>query len=105
MEIFRRNNVRFIAINNGIESKDQNTLEFAPFINIISEWYTRDISKKVTTGINIKGASVKIVATKAAYGYIKDPKNKDYWIVNKEAAEVVKFIFMLFMEGKNRKFI
>ena len=102
MEIFRRNNVRFIAINNGIDSIDQNTLEFAPFINIMSEWYARDISKKVTTGIKTKGASGKPVATEAPYGYIKDPENKDYWIVDKEAAEVVKLIFRLFMEGKNR---
>ena len=102
MEIFRRNNVRFIAINNGIDSKDQNTLEFAPFINIMSEWYARDISKKVTTGIKTKGASGKPVATEAPYGYIKDPKNKDYWIVDKEAAEVVNLIFRLFMDGKNR---
>ena len=102
MEIFRRNNVRFIAINNGIDSQDQNTLEFAPFINIMSEWYARDISKKVTTGIKTKGANGKPVATEAPYGYIKDPNNKDYWIVDKEAAEVVKLIFTLFMEGKNR---
>ncbi len=102
MEIFRRNNVRFIAINNGIDSKDQNTLEFAPFINIMSEWYARDISKKVKTGIKTKGANGKPVATEAPYGYIKDPENKDYWIVDKEAAEVVKLIFRLFMEGKNR---
>ena len=102
MEIFRRNNVRFIAINNGIDSQDQNTLEFAPFINIMSEWYARDISKKVTTGIKTKEANGKPVATEAPYGYIKDPNNKDYWIVDKEAAEVVKLIFRLFMEGKNR---
>ena len=102
MEIFRRNNVRFIAINNGIDSQDQNTLEFAPFINIMSEWYARDISKKVTTGIKTKGANGKPVATEAPYGYIKDPNNKDFWIVDKEAAEVVKLIFTLFMEGKNR---
>ena len=102
MEIFRRNNVRFIAINNGIDSIDQNTLEFAPFINIMSEWYARDISKKVKTGIKTKGANGKPVATEAPYGYIKDLKNKDYWIVDKEAAEVVKLIFRLFMEGKNR---
>ena len=102
MEIFRRNNVRFIAINNGIDSQDQNTLEFAPFINIMSEWYARDISKKVTTGIKTKGASGKPVATEAPYGYIKDPNNKDFWIVDKEAAEVVKLIFRLFMDGKNR---
>ena len=68
MEIFRRNNVRFIAINNGIDSIDQNTLEFAPFINIMSEWYARDISKKVKTGIKTKGASGKPVATEAPYG-------------------------------------
>lgn len=102
MEIFRRNNVRFIAINNGIDSQEQNTLEFAPFINIMSEWYARDISKKVKTGIKTKGASGKPVATEAPYGYIKDPNNKDFWIVDKEAAEVVKLIFTLFMEGKNR---
>ena len=102
MEIFRRNNVRFIAINNGIDSIDQNTLEFAPFINIMSEWYARDISKKVKTGIKTKGANGKPVATEAPYGYIKDPENKDYWIVDKEAAEVVKLIFRLFMDGKNR---
>ena len=51
MEIFRRNNVRFIAVNNGIDSENPDTLEFAPFINIMSEWYAKDISKKVKTGI------------------------------------------------------
>lgn len=66
------------------------------------ERYARDISKKVKTGIKTKGANGKPVATEAPYGYIKDPENKDYWIVDKEAAEVVKLIFRLFMEGKNR---
>ena len=51
MEIFRRNNVRFIAVNNGIDSEKPDTLEFAPFINIMSEWYAKDISKKVKTGM------------------------------------------------------
>ena len=55
MEIFRRNNVRFIAVNNGIDSEKPDTLEFAPFINIMSEWYAKDISKKVKTGIKTKG--------------------------------------------------
>ena len=68
----------------------------------MSEWYARDISKKVKTGIKTKGANGKPVATEAPYGYIKDPENKDYWMVDKEAAEVVKLIFRLFMEGKNR---
>jgi len=102
MEIFRRNNVRFIAVNNGIDSENPDTLEFAPFINIMSEWYAKDISKKVKTGIKTKGMSGKPVATEAPYGYIKDPDNKDFWIIDKEAAEVVRLIFRLFLDGKNR---
>ena len=57
MEIVRRNNVRFIAVNNGIDSEKPDTLEFAPFINIMSERYAKDISKKVKTGIKTKGMS------------------------------------------------
>lgn len=102
MEVFRRNNVRFIAINNSIDSAEPSTLEFAPFINIMSEWYARDISKKVKTGIKTKGTSGKPIATEAPYGYVKDPNNKDFWIVDEEAAEVVRLIFRLFMDGKNR---
>ena len=78
MEIFRRNNVRFIAVNNGIDSEKPDTLEFAPFINIMSEWYAKDISKKVKTGIKTKGMSGKPIVTEAPYGYVKDPDNKDF---------------------------
>ena len=64
MEIFRRNNVRFIAVNNGIDSEKPDTLEFAPFINIMSEWYAKDISKKVKTGMaekmNCSNSSLRI---------------------------------------------
>ncbi|OUN26312.1 MULTISPECIES: MobA/MobL family protein [Oscillospiraceae] len=102
MEIFRRNNVRFIAVNNGIDSEKPDTLEFAPFINIMSEWYAKDISKKVKTGIKTKGMSGKPIATEAPYGYVKDPDNKDFWIIDEEAAEVVRLIFRLFIGGKNR---
>lgn len=102
MEIFRRNNVRFIAVNNGIDSEKPDTLEFAPFINIMSEWYARDISKKVKTGIRTKGTSGKPIATEAPYGYVKDPDNKDFWLIDEEAAEVVRLIFRLFLDGKNR---
>ena len=102
MEIFRRNNVRFIAVNNGIDSEKPDTLEFAPFINIMSEWYAKDISKKVKTGIKTKGMSGKPIVTEAPYGYMKDPGNKDFWIIDEEAAEVVRLIFRLFIGGKNR---
>ena len=64
----RDSNVRFIAVNNGIDSEKPDTLEFAPFINIMSEWYAKDISKKVKTGIKTKGMSGKPIATEALYG-------------------------------------
>ena len=76
MEIFRRNSVRFIAVNNGIDSENPDTLEFAPFINIMSEWYAKDISKKVKTRIKTKGMSGKPIATEAPYGYMKAPTAK-----------------------------
>ena len=69
MEVFRRNNVRFIAVNNGIDSDNPDTLEFAPFINIMSEWYAKDISKKVKTGIKTKGMSGKPIVTEAPFDF------------------------------------
>jgi DNA invertase Pin-like site-specific DNA recombinase len=102
METFRRNNVRFIAINHGIDSINPDSLEMAPFINIMSEWYAKDISKKVKTGIKTKGLGGKPIVTEAVYGYVKDPCNKDYWLIDNEAAEVVRLIYGLFMDGKNR---
>jgi DNA invertase Pin-like site-specific DNA recombinase len=102
METFRRNNVRFIAINHGIDSADPNTLEFAPFINIMSEWYAKDISKKVKTGIRTKGMNGKPICTEAPYGYVKDPSVKDFWLIDEEAAAIVRLIYSMFMDGKNR---
>jgi len=102
MELMRIQKVRFIAINSGIDSAEPSTLEFAPFINIMSEWYAKDISKKVTTGIKTKGMSGKPIMTEAPYGYVKDPDNKDYWLIDPEAAEVVRLIYSLFMAGNNR---
>ncbi len=92
--------MRFIAVNNGIDSEKPDTLEFAPFINIMSECYARDISKKVKMGIRTKGTSGKPIATEASYGYVKDPGDKDFWLIDEEAAEVVRLIFHLFLDGK-----
>ena len=102
MELMRVQQVRFIAINSGIDSAEPSTLEFAPFINIMSEWYAKDISKKVKTGIKTKGMSGKPICTEAPYGYVKDPSDKDFWLIDEEAAAVVRLIFSLFMDGKNR---
>ena len=68
----------------------------------MSEWYAKDISKKVKTGIKTKDMSGKPVATEATYGYIKSPDEKDFWIIEEEADEVVRLFFRLFLDRKNR---
>ena len=102
MELMRVQQVRFIAINSGIDSAEPSTLEFAPFINIMSEWFAKDISKKVKTGIKTKGMSGKPIMTEAPYGYIKDPVQKDHWLIDDTAADVVRLIYSLFVSGNNR---
>jgi DNA invertase Pin-like site-specific DNA recombinase len=98
METFRRNNVRFIAINHGIDSIRPETLEMAPFINIMSEWYAKDCSTKIKSAYRTKGMSGKPLSP-PPYGYMKSPDRKDFWIVDEEAAAVVRKIFQLTMEG------
>ena len=96
---FRENGVRFIAIANGVDSNDQNTQEFAPFINIMSEWYLRDTSRKITAAKKLKGNAGQHLTTHALYGYRKDPEDKNHWLIDEEAAAVVRRIFRLSIEG------
>jgi len=98
MEIFRKNNVRFIAINHSIDSIHPETLEMAPFINIMSEWYAKDCSKKVKSAYRAKGMTGKPLSP-PPYGYMKHPERKDFWIIDPEAAAIVRQIFQLCMEG------
>ena len=96
---FRQHGVHFIAIANGVDSEDQNSNEFAPFLNIMNEWYLRDQSRKVSAAYKIKGNSGKHTSTHAIYGYKKDPEDKDHWIIDEEAAAVVRRIFQMSIEG------
>ena len=98
--LFRQHGVRFIAISNGVDSEDQSTGEFAPFINIMSEWYVRDCSRKQKAQYQIRGKSGKPVTNTIPYGYKKDPEEKHHWLVDEEAADVVRRIFRLSAEGK-----
>lgn len=96
---FRQHGIRFIAIANNVDSSDQNSNEFAPFLNIMNEWYLRDLSRKQRTAIRIKGESGKPTTNIAIYGYKKDPKDKFHWLIDEEAAEVVHRIFRMNAEG------
>ena len=96
---FPQNNVRFIAVNSGVDSANQSDNEFAPFLNIINEFYVKDGSKKVRASFKLKGESGEHLTTIPPYGYVKDTDNSTQWIVDDEAAQVVKRIFTLCMDG------
>lgn len=98
--MFRERGVHFIAIANGVDSDDQTTSEFAPFLNIMNEWYLRDLSRKQKTAIRVKGESGKPITNCVIYGYKKDPQDKHHWLIDEEAAAVVRRIFRLTIEGK-----
>jgi DNA invertase Pin-like site-specific DNA recombinase len=100
MEKFRQKGVRFIAISNSIDSIYPDTLEFAPFINIMSEWYARDTSRKIKTAVTTKGKSGKRITVVPIYGFMLDPQDKTKWLVDEEAAEIVRRIFTMTIEGK-----
>ena len=99
MEFFRLHNVRFIAVNNSIDSDNPESLEFAPFINIMSEWFAKDCSKKIRSVFKAKGMAGKHVGSIPPYGYIKSPENNDLWIVDEVAAVTVRRIFALTLAG------
>lgn len=92
-------NVHFVAIANNVDSNDQSSNEFAPFLNIMNEWYLRDLSRKQKAAIRVKGESGKPITNMAIYGYKKDPNDKNHWLIDEEAAEVVRKIFRLTIEG------
>ena len=97
---FREKGVRFIAIANNIDSENRESGEFAPFLNIMSEWYLRDASRKVKAAHRARGVSGKRLTFNPIYGYKLDPKDKNRWIIDPEAAEVVRRIYALTIEGK-----
>lgn len=97
--LFPGSDIRFIAINNNVDSANQQDSDFTPFLNIINEWYAKDTSKKIRSVFKSKGQSVKPLCTNPPYGYIKDPEDKTHWIVDEEAAKVVQEAFRSCMQG------
>jgi len=100
---FPDRNIRFIAVNDCIDS-DEGESEIAPFKNILNEMYARDISKKVRSSHRLRGNSGEPLS-QPPYGYMKSPENKKFWIIDPEAAEVVRSIFKMCLEGKGNETI
>ena len=97
MEILRVKGVRLIAINDGVDSINGDD-DFTPFRNIMNEYYARDTSKKIKSVFKAKGMSGKHLTGTVLYGYLWD-ESRTHWLVDEEAAEVVRRIFSLTMEG------
>ena len=97
MEILRQRGVRLIAINDGVDSLKGDD-DFTPFRNIMNEFYARDTSRKIRSVFKSKGMSGKHLTGTVIYGYLWDEK-REHWLVDEEAAEVVRRIFSLTLEG------
>ena len=97
--VFRKHNVRFIAIANGVDNDQPETDEFVPFLNIMNEWYLKDQSKKITAAYQLRGKSGLPTNNNCLYGYRKDPNVKHHWLVDEEAAAIVRRIYQMACEG------
>jgi len=97
--LFKQKGVRFIAVSNGIDSADSESSEFAPFLNIMSEWYAKDTSRKIKTVAHAKGNDGKPLSYSAIYGYKKSSTDKNVWLVDEYPAMIVKRIFQMAMDG------
>lgn len=97
--MFPEKGIRFIAINNGIDSENQQDSDFTPFLNIINEWYAKDTSKKIRAVMRSKAQAGEPLTSNPPYGYVKDPEDPKHWIIDEEAAEVVRRIFRMCMDG------
>ena len=97
--VFRKHNVRFIAIANGVDNDQPETGEFVPFLNIMNEWYLKDQSKKITAAYQLRGKSGLPTNNNCLYGYRKDPNVKHHWLVDEDAAAIVRRIYQMACEG------
>ena len=99
-EIYFSNlDIRFIAINENVDSNIQTENDLTPFKNVFNEWYAKDTSKKIRAVFKAKGNSGKHLTTNPPFGYIKDPNDKDKWIIDEEAAATIRRIFQMFVDG------
>lgn len=96
---FAERDIRYIAINDGVDS-DKGDNDFTPFRNLFNDFYARDTSKKIRAVMRAKGNAGEHLCSNPPYGYMKAPDDKKKWIVDEEAAAVVKRIFDLCVAGK-----
>ena len=99
LEQFRELEVRFIAVGDGIDSANGYDDDLLPFRSIFAEWYARDCSRKIKAVIQSKGKSGKPTTNLPPYGYLKSPDDNNKWVLDPEAAVIVRRIFEMTIDG------
>lgn len=97
--LFSNYDVRFIAVNNNVDTENDQGNDFAPFLNIMNEWYAKDTSNKIKAVFNARMKKGLRCSGAVPYGYYRKPDDKQTLYVNEETAPVVKYIFKLAAEG------
>lgn len=97
--VFPDNDVRFIAINDNVDSAVQTEFDMTPIRNFCNELYARDTAKKIKSTFKMKGESGKHLTSIPPFGFVKDTEDKDKWLIDEEAAKTVRYIFELCCDG------
>ena len=97
---FRQYDIHFIAVANNVDSDDQSTSEFTPIVNLMNEFMLRDLSRKQKAAYQARFNVGIPTKNQAIYGFKKDPDKKHYWLIDEEAAAVVRRIYQLALNGK-----
>ena len=103
--MFPEKGVRFIAINNGVDSANPSENDFTPFLNIMNEWYAKDTSNKIRAIFRSRMQDGKRCSGAITYGYKRDPEDKNHLLIDEEAAKVVRRIFQMIIDGMGTKAI
>lgn len=100
MEVyFPEHSIRYIALNDNVDTLNASSLDIAPFRNLLNDMYSQDISKKIKSALYTRQSQGKHIGNKAPYGYIKDPQDKNHLIIDERCAPVVRRIYELYLEG------
>ena len=102
---FAKMDIRFIAIGNHVDNSIPETMNFNGIMNIMNEWNLKDTSRKVRASAQLKGKSGKPLSVNPCFGYRKDPEDKNHWIVDEEAAEIVRNIYDMAASGMSQGMI
>lgn len=98
---FKKKAIHFIAIDSHVDSARSDNIEFVPMLNVLNEMYLRDQSRKVVIGYHAKGMTGAPIMSTPCFGYVKNPEDRNRWLVEPQAAETVRRIFKLAAENTN----